>query len=206
MLFRSCSLSMTSAALSTRLRERPWAMPASVFIEHGTAAGTYPNKTTTVKLPPGEPRVFELTGLAANTRHFYRLRHRSGTGEFAADPERSFHTARAAGSTFTFTVQADPHLDFGTEPAMYRQSLTNALAAQPDFFVDLGDTFMKYMAFPNPPFQLIQIQPISKLVQGPLLSQRILLLLEIMLSGRVIWEMGTFKHQDFRRLLVNPFW
>ena len=30
------SLSMTSAARSTRLRDSPWAMPASVFIEHGT--------------------------------------------------------------------------------------------------------------------------------------------------------------------------
>ena len=30
------SLSMTSAARSTRLRDRPCAMPASVFIEHGT--------------------------------------------------------------------------------------------------------------------------------------------------------------------------
>ena len=121
-----------------------------VFIEHGTVAGTYPSKTATVKLPSGEPRALELTGLAANTRHFYRLRHRSGgAGEFAADPERSFHTARAAGSAFTFTVQADPHLDFGTEPEVYKQSLTNALAAQPDFHVDLGDTFMtdKYTDF-----------------------------------------------------------
>lgn len=121
-----------------------------VFIEHGTAAGTYPSKTATVKLKAGEPAVLELTGLAANTRHFYRLRHRSGgAGEFAADPERSFHTARAAGSAFTFTVQADSHLDFGTEPEIYKQSLTNALAAQPDFHVDLGDTFMtdKYTDF-----------------------------------------------------------
>ena len=30
------SLSMTSAARSIRLRDRPCAMPASVFIEHGT--------------------------------------------------------------------------------------------------------------------------------------------------------------------------
>lgn len=121
-----------------------------VFIEHGTAAGTYLSKTAAVKLPPGEPRVLELTGLAAKTRHFYRLRHRvGGAGEFAADPERSFHTARPPGSAFTFTVQADPHLDFGTEPVIYKQSLTNALAAQPDFHVDLGDTFMtdKYTEF-----------------------------------------------------------
>ena len=120
------------------------------FIEHSTTAGEYPRKTATVRLKAGEPAVWELTGLAPNTRCFYRLRHRSGdAGEFAADPERSFHTARAVGGAFTFTVQADPHLDFATEPEIYKQSLTNALTAQPDFHLDLGDTFMtdKYTDF-----------------------------------------------------------
>ena len=57
-----------------------------VFIEHGTAAGSHPRRTAAMKLKPGEPAVLELPGLAANTRHFYRLRHRSGgAGEFAAD-------------------------------------------------------------------------------------------------------------------------
>ena len=114
-----------------------------VFVEHGTASGNYQRKSATVRLKAGEPAVLELTGLTANTRQFYRLRHRADrAGELAADPERSFHTARAAGSAFTFTVQADPHLDFGTDPEIYKQSLTNALLAGPDFHLDLGDTFM----------------------------------------------------------------
>ena len=114
-----------------------------VFIEHGVTSGTYSRKTAPLRLRTGERAVIELTGLTANTRHFYRLRHRTNdAAEFAADPERTFHTARPAGSTFTFTVQADPHLDFGTDTEVYKQSLTNALAAKPDFHLDLGDTFM----------------------------------------------------------------
>ncbi len=51
-------------------------------------------------------------------------------------------TARPPGSPFTFTVQADPHLDYGTEPEVYKKSLANVLAAKTDFHIDLGDTFM----------------------------------------------------------------
>lgn len=51
-------------------------------------------------------------------------------------------TQRAPGSTFTFAVQADSHLDTQTQPALYEQTLRNAAAAAPDFLFDLGDTFM----------------------------------------------------------------
>ena len=54
----------------------------------------------------------------------------------------SFHTARLPGSTFTFTIQADSHLDSGTSAEVYLQSFTNARSAKPDFHMDLGDTFM----------------------------------------------------------------
>ena len=50
---------------------------------------------------------------------------------------------------FTFTVQADPHLDFGIDPAVYEKALALARASRPDFHVDRGDTFMtdKYLKF-----------------------------------------------------------
>lgn len=53
-----------------------------------------------------------------------------------------FHTQRPAGSTFTFVVQADPHLDAMSDTALYRRCLQNQLADAPDFLVDLGDIFM----------------------------------------------------------------
>jgi predicted phosphodiesterase len=39
-------------------------------------------------------------------------------------------------------VQADPHLDYNTEPALYLRSLATARSGRPDFHIDLGDTFM----------------------------------------------------------------
>ncbi|HEY3418324.1 MAG TPA: metallophosphoesterase, partial [Armatimonadota bacterium] len=56
--------------------------------------------------------------------------------------EYTFHTQRATGSAFTFTITADSHLDEHTTPALYLQTLRNALADTPDFHLDLGDTFM----------------------------------------------------------------
>ena len=54
----------------------------------------------------------------------------------------SFQTRRGVSDTFTFVVQADPHLDDNSSTAVYQQALLNELADQPDFLVDLGDTSM----------------------------------------------------------------
>ncbi|MCX6956723.1 MAG: metallophosphoesterase [Verrucomicrobia bacterium] len=84
-----------------------------------------------------------MAGLQANTRYAYEIRIR---GLDAANDrtvaEGTFTTARPPGVPFVFTVQADSHLDFGIDPAIYKKSLANVAAARPDFFVDLGDTFM----------------------------------------------------------------
>jgi hypothetical protein len=56
--------------------------------------------------------------------------------------EFTFHTTRPPGSTFTFTITADSHLDEHTDAATYQRTLANALADAPDFHIDLGDTFM----------------------------------------------------------------
>ena len=57
-------------------------------------------------------------------------------------PESSFHTARPPGSTFTFTMTADVHLDEHTSAEVYEQSLANIHADAPDFHIDLGNLFM----------------------------------------------------------------
>jgi hypothetical protein len=56
--------------------------------------------------------------------------------------EHTFHTQRKTGSTFTFVMQADPHLDDNSSTAVYQRTLQNMLADRPDFLVDLGDTSM----------------------------------------------------------------
>ena len=82
--------------------------------------------------------------LLPDTRYFYRTwyRPRNGTQPFTAGPERSFTTKRSRGSTFSFTVEADPHLDSNTYPTAYRATLQHMLSKSPDFMVDLGDNFM----------------------------------------------------------------
>jgi len=53
-----------------------------------------------------------------------------------------FATAKKTGQSFVFDIQADSHLDGNTDPKVYQNTLQNVVADQPDFLVDLGDTFM----------------------------------------------------------------
>jgi hypothetical protein len=114
------------------------------YVEYGFVSGTYGQRTADLSLAAGIPRETTLTGLRSDSPCFYRLRYRSsGGGEYLATAERSFHTARAPGSAFTFAVQADPHieLDGKMQPALFIAELEDIRATQPDFLVDLGDTF-----------------------------------------------------------------
>lgn len=45
-------------------------------------------------------------------------------------------------STFSFVIQADPHLDEQSDSLLYKRCLLNQLEDKPDFMVDLGDIFM----------------------------------------------------------------
>jgi hypothetical protein len=113
------------------------------YLEYGTKQGAYTNRTQPLSLGKGVPDAVLLQPLQPDSRYYYRLRHRlPGSSAFEAGAEWTFHTQRRPGSAFTFAVQADSHLDENTDPAIYRLTLENALAGKPDFFVDLGDTFM----------------------------------------------------------------
>jgi hypothetical protein len=107
------------------------------FIEYGEGL-----KTAAVKLKAGEPQNIVLSGLKPDTAYNYRLTYRRAGGEAVQDAMRSFHTQRKAGSTFSFVMQADSHLDNNTDVRVYQQTLANMLADKPDFMIDLGDTTM----------------------------------------------------------------
>jgi hypothetical protein len=92
---------------------------------------------------PGVPVATALEGLRPGARYRYEIvREKSGERFLPAHGPGYFQTARAPGSPFVFAVQADSHLDEGCSGDMYRRTLANAAADGPDFFVDLGDTFM----------------------------------------------------------------
>ncbi len=114
-----------------------------VYFEYGNAPSGYTSQTGVKQFPGGNPIEVVIDQLAPNTRYYYRMRFRQpGTAEFQAGVEHSFHTQRPRGSTFTFAVEADPHLDEQSNPEIYRRTLQNILADNPDFLIDLGDNFM----------------------------------------------------------------
>jgi hypothetical protein len=111
------------------------------MVEYGIKGGAMA-KTPVFKLAAGEPLELPLTGLTPDSEYAYTLSFRTRGGAWETEPMRSFRTQRRPGSSFAFTMQADPHLDYNTEPALYLRCLANALADHPDFHIDLGDTFM----------------------------------------------------------------
>ena len=102
-----------------------------------------------VPLPTASPTPLTIDQLQRNQQYFYRMCYSTNNGtSFNTGAEHTFVTQRARGSTFTFDIDADPHYgDYGlstggTVDAVWKQTYTNVLDDQPDFFVDLGDTFM----------------------------------------------------------------
>jgi len=114
----------------------------TLTIQYGTASGAYTSTTSPVALKAGTPVTISMTSLTANTQYYYRVNLQLTSGITTSAGEYIFHTARPAGSTFTFTVQADSHLDENSNLVVYRTALDNMLADQGDFHIDLGDTFM----------------------------------------------------------------
>ena len=120
------------------------------FIEYSSSPDAYSNQTPLRAFAANQPVEVLIDGLQANMAYTYRLRYRLGNvGEFSTMNAETFHTQRAAGSQFTFSVQADSHLDTNSNPQVYLQTLANEHANQPDFLIDLGDTFMtdKYQPY-----------------------------------------------------------
>jgi len=119
-------------------------LSAEVYWEYGTLPGSYTSSTTAQGALTNTPLEADLTGLAPDTRYSYRTRYRlAGTsGNFLAGPECSFHTQRAPGNTFTFTLEADDHLyDKKGVKSLYNICLAKQAKDSPDFMIDLGDIF-----------------------------------------------------------------
>jgi hypothetical protein len=118
-----------------------------ISFEYGTASGVYGNQTDATPCTANVPVEVVIGGLAPNTRYYYRLRFRAASGDpWTAGGEHAFQTQRAPGSTFTFTIVSDSHLgQYGgqtaDQKALYQLTLQSVAAEQPDFHIDLGDTF-----------------------------------------------------------------
>lgn len=133
--------------------------PQTVSVTYGTTSGYYTSQTDSINLEANIPQTIELTNLHPDTLYYY----------FLNGVENTFHTARSSGSTFTFVIQADSHLDSNTNSQVYLQTLANERADLPDFVIDLGDTFMteKYKPYTTAePQYLAQRYYMSQIAQS----------------------------------------
>jgi len=105
----------------------------------GTQQADLSARTEIKSLKKGQTQEILLEKLKPDTRYYYELR-KAATDKVLV--EGVFHTQRAPGSTFIFTVTADSQLDMNTDPALYQHTLFSVLADGPDFHIDLGDMFM----------------------------------------------------------------
>ncbi len=114
-----------------------------VWLAYGEVRGVYGKRSAATALVAGTPLDLAIEGLSADTQYFYQLNFQAtGASEASASVDHAFHSTRPAGGSFTFTVQADSHLDENSDLDLYRRTLGNVLADAPDFHIDLGDTFM----------------------------------------------------------------
>jgi len=117
---------------------------SEVYWEYGSVSGNFTQSTPTFVAEKDVPLEQELTELLPDTKYYYRTRYRQYgvSGSFEAGAEHTFQSPRKLGSTFTFAIEADPHLDTNSNSASFALTLQNILSAKPDFLIDLGDIFM----------------------------------------------------------------
>jgi len=123
---------------------------------YGTEKGQLDKETPLEHFTSGEPVELVVGSLQPNTRYHYQIQY--ADAKSSGKIEGTFHTQRAPGSNYVFSVQADSHLDQNTSPELYAVALRNALADMPDFHVDLGDTFMTGKYRGNDPVELYLAQ------------------------------------------------
>ena len=116
---------------------------AQVYFQYGTTPGVYSASTATRDAAAGQPVVVVVDHLAPDTRYYYRTcSKRPSDAYFLNGEEHTFHTQRASGSTFCFTIEADPHpYDKKGCHRLWDIALDNQRKDSADFLLDLGDTF-----------------------------------------------------------------
>ena len=121
-------------------------VPASTIEYHyqyGTTSGSYDDETDNYTAVGGQPHEIVIEGLEPNTQYYYRMQYHApgdAMNDWVNRNEYSFWTQRDPGSTFTFTIISDSHANYSN--AQTQQAAANVIADQPDFHLDLGDTFM----------------------------------------------------------------
>ena len=119
------------------------AKAAEATVEYWTERAPRKLQSKPVAIAADGVGTIELTELQPASEYLYRVGlKRDGDKAPAWGETARFQLPRPSGSSFTFDIQADSHLDANMDPKVSEQTLRNVRADKPDFFVDLGDTFM----------------------------------------------------------------
>jgi sugar lactone lactonase YvrE len=114
-----------------------------LFVKYGKSSGNYLQQTTPSLFKKDETIRIVLKNLEPYSRYYYQVNFRLPEAtDFNTRSEYTFHTPKTEGKTFNFAIQADPHLDESSNYETYKNAMSNTLALQPDFLIDLGDNFM----------------------------------------------------------------
>jgi hypothetical protein len=113
------------------------------YYEYGIdEGGPYAAQTSPMTAAGGQPHEIVITGLSPDTRYYYRMVYDGdgdvNDGDYEVRGEHTFHTQRVRGEEFVFTITSDSHHQMNTA---HQQAMQNVLSDQPDFHLDLGDTF-----------------------------------------------------------------
>ena len=116
---------------------------STYYYEYGTDPAALSAKTAPCEAKAGTVARDRITGLAEGATYSWRLQsRREGDPAFTPGPTERFTTRRAAGSDFSFVIEADPHFDENSSGQVYAATLARMAADRPDFMIDLGDTAM----------------------------------------------------------------
>jgi len=115
----------------------------NVYWEYGLTSGVYTANTSIYTTITDTPIEVNFSNLLPNVKYYYRTKYKlTSSSNYINGAEHSFQTQRKSGSTFSFVVEADPHLDSNCDPEAYKLTLQHMLSKKPDFIVDLGDNTM----------------------------------------------------------------
>lgn len=113
------------------------------YIQYGIQANRLISTTAPLNYIKGQVSNILLDHLEVNKQYYYRfICQLSDSGKQMNTEVSSFHTPRLKNNDFTFTIQADSHLDENAGTEMYTKSLMNMASDSADFLIDLGDTWM----------------------------------------------------------------
>jgi hypothetical protein len=110
-------------------------------IQYGLNPGKLNNNTADINFKKGHVQVIKIDNLLPGNKYWYKFKYRYGEKELLSKMNY-FQLQRPLNNPFTFTVQADSHLDENTNPEMYLKTLLNMAEDSADFLIDLGDTWM----------------------------------------------------------------